>query len=148
MKRTKKTKRKVGKGFKIFASTLNIFSLLLIGMIIYLNILNIKLLGIVIGIILVIDLITCFLLLKSKKKKTGLLISTILILLYSFISYYLYKTTDFLSNLNIDYKTYNYSVVVLKDSKYENSRSYFYKSSFGCLKECQNINCHEYQRSI
>ena len=147
MKRTKKTKRKVGKGFKIFASTLNIFSLLLIGMIIYLNILNIKLLGIVIGIILVIDLITCFLLLKSKKKKTGLLISTILILLYSFISYYLYKTTDFLSNLNIDYKTYNYSVVVLKDSKYENLKDitnkelgYYKEDNDQTTKSLEKIN--------
>ena len=119
MKRTTIKKRKVGKGFKIFATILNIFSLLLIGMIIYLNVLNAKLLTLVTGVILIIDLFTCFLLLKSKKKKIGLLISTILILLYSFISYYLYKTTDFLSSLNLDYKTYNYSVVVLKESEYD-----------------------------
>ena len=119
MKRTTIKKRKVGKGFKIFATILNIFSLLLIGMIIYLNVLNAKLLTLVTGVILIIDLFTCFLLLKSKKKKIGLLISTILILLYSFISYYLYKTTDFLSSLNLDYKTYNYSVVALKESEYD-----------------------------
>lgn len=147
MKRTKKTKRKVGKGFKIFATMLNIFSLLLIGMIIYLNILNIKLLGIVAGIILIIDLFTCFLLLKSKKKKIGLLISSILIIMYSFISYYLYKTTDFLSNLNLDYKTYNYSIVVLNDSKYEKLKDitneelgYYKEENEQTIKSLEKIN--------
>lgn len=115
----RRKKRKVGKGFKIFAVMLTIFSLLLIGMLIYLNVLSNILLAVTIGVILLIDIACCFLLLKSKKKKTGLVISTLLMIIYSLLSYYLYKTTDFLSNLNFNYKTYNYSVVVLKDSEYE-----------------------------
>ena len=115
----KRKKRKVGKGFKFFAIMLTLFSLMLIGMLVYINVLSNLLLGIAIGVILLIDGLVCFLLLKSRKKKIGLFISTILMIIYSLLGYYLYKTTDFLSNLNFDYKTYNYSVVVLKDSEYE-----------------------------
>jgi len=115
----KRKKRKVGKGFKIFALILTIISLLLIGMIIYLGVLSNLLLCIVIGVITLIDIICCFLLLKSKKKKIGLLFSSILIIAYSIICFYIYRTTDFLSSLDSNYKTYNYSVVVLKSSSYK-----------------------------
>ena len=94
MKRTKKTKRKVGKGFKLFAIILNIFSLLLIGMIIYLNILNWIYLLLVIGIIFLLDGVSLLMMFRGKKK-SGLTISTILILLFSILSFYIIKTTDF-----------------------------------------------------
>ena len=115
----KRKKRKVGKGFKFFALLLTIISLLLIILIIQLGILNNILLSIIIGVIILINILCYFLLLKSKKKKIGLALSSILIIIYSVISFYLYRTTDFLSNLDSNYKTYNYSVVVLNQTNYK-----------------------------
>lgn len=114
-----KKKRKVGKGFKVFALILSVLSLLLLGMIIYLNVLSNILLGVVTFVILLINGVCCYWLLKSPKKKKGLIISGILIVLYSIFTFYIYKTTDFLNNLSANYKTYNYSVVVLKSSDYD-----------------------------
>lgn len=112
-----KRKRKVGIGFKIFSLILILISLLLIFLVVHLGILNTTLLIAVISILVLINILCIFLLLKSKKKKLGLFISTILIIIYSFISFYIYRTTYFLSNLDSNYKTYNYSIVVLKSSE-------------------------------
>lgn len=112
-------KRKVGKGFKIFAFVLVLTSLLLLSKIIYINVLSNLLLTILIGVFLIIDVLCVWLLLRSRCKKVGLLISGILIVVFSFLTFYLNKTTYVFENLNLDYKTYNYSVVVLKDSEYK-----------------------------
>ena len=40
-------------------------------------------------------------------------------IVFSLLDFYLGKTTGLLNNLNLNYKTYNYSVVVLKDSSYK-----------------------------
>ena len=115
----KKKKKKKPLLYKIITCLLLIVSLFLIGSIICLNVLNSVLLILVIGIILIISGFNILLMLKSKKKKTGFGISVLLILIFGLLSFYINKTTGLLSNLNLTYKTYNYSVVVLKDSSYE-----------------------------
>ena len=115
----KKRKVKVGLGFKIFFVTLVIVSLLLLFEILFLNVLNFLLLSVVVLGILFINIISFFLLIKSRKKKFGMIFSSLFIILFSFGVFYLDKTTDFFSNINIDYTTYNYSVVVMNDSDYE-----------------------------
>ena len=64
----KRKRRKVGKGFKIFALILTLMSLFLIALIIYLGVLSNLLLGIVISIIVLIGIGCNFLLLKTKNK--------------------------------------------------------------------------------
>ena len=111
-----KKKKQTNIIFKITSILLLAFSLLLVGSIAYLNILNIFYLLLVTGVILLLDGVCLLLMNKSKKKKTGMLLSGIFILLFGLLSFYVNKTTGLLSDLNLDYKTYNYSVVVLKDS--------------------------------
>ena len=113
-----KKKRKVGKGFKFFAILTVLTSILLLGKIIYINILSNLLLIILIAVFLLIDFSCIFLLLRSRHKKIGLLISSIFIIIFSILTFYLNKTTSIFDNLNLDYKTYNYSIVVLNDSKF------------------------------
>ena len=111
-------KKKVPFIYKLISIVLGIISILLILSIIKLNVLNIPLLLLVISIILIFVYIGIFLLLKSKIKKTGFSISLILILVFSIITFYISKTTGLLNNLNLSYKTYNYSVIVLKSNNY------------------------------
>lgn len=118
-KQKTKKKKKLPFIYKLFSSLLGLITLLFVGSIIYLNVLNFLLLVIALVVISFISIFTILLMTKSKKKKTGLCISVILILIYSFLSFYILKTTDFLNKLNLNYKTYNYSVVVLKTSPYK-----------------------------
>lgn len=114
-----RAKKKLPFIYKLFAILLAIVTIILVGSILYLNVLNLLFLIVVLGVIFLISTFIILLITKSRKKKLGLFVSIILILIYSFISYYILKTTDFLNNLNLNYKTYNYSVVVLKTSPYE-----------------------------
>lgn len=114
-KKTKKPK----KIYKIFSGILILISTILIVSLIYFNILPILYQFIVIAIIVVIDLILLLLMLKSRKKKFGAFLSVIVTLIMSLLSFYILKTAGLLNNLNLNYKTYNYSVVVLKDSNYD-----------------------------
>ena len=143
----KKKKKKVGKGFKAFALFTFLSSIILLGKIIYINILSNLLLGLVAGVILIIDIICFFLLLKSKHKKIGLIISTLFIIIFSLLTFYLSKTTSVFESLSLDYKTYNYSVVVLKDSDYENIKDiknkklgYYDEESEETTKSLNKIN--------
>lgn len=118
-KKTNKKRKKIPFIYKIFACILSLITLILIGSIIYLNILSLPLLILLIIFILIFSSISILLMLKSRKKKTGFGITLILIILFSILIFYINKTTGLLTNLNLNYKTYNYSVVVLKDSSYK-----------------------------
>lgn len=118
MAKIDKKKKKLPFLYRLFAIILLIMSLMLIGSIIYLNILNVSLLLLVVIVILGISLLSILLLLKSKIKKIGLGLSVVLILLFGILIFYINKTSDFLNDLGLDYKTYNYSVVVKNDSDY------------------------------
>ena len=115
---SRKKKKKVPLGFRIVAGILLLVSLLFLVSILYLNVLSLMYLMIVILVVLLIDGI-CTLMMFKGKRKIGLGLSSIFILIFGLLSFYIIKTTDFLSDMNLDYKTYNYSVIVLKDSSYE-----------------------------
>ncbi len=88
------------------------------------SVLPMKYLLIVLGIYLLVVLGSVAILLipkiKIKLKIVVEILSTIIIIFVSFISFYLYKTMDFMGNIKAkDYQIENYYVVVLKDSKYE-----------------------------
>lgn len=111
-------KKKVGIIYKLFSILLLLVTFVFIGAMIYLNILSLGFLILLIVVLLGVVLFLVMLMLKSRKKRLGLLISFIMMLFLGLLSFYVLKTTDFLSDLNLDYKTYNYSVVVLKNSDY------------------------------
>ena len=81
---------------------------------------------------------------KGKKKKIGSFLSIIVILIFSLLDFYLAKTTGLMSNLNLNYKTYNYSVIVLKSSHYKKLKDItgkelgYYDDSSDITKEALN----------
>lgn len=114
-----KKKKRLHPFFKIVLSILLILSIFLSYSIIHLNILTTKYLLLILSIIILLFSTCTFLTIKNKNKIIGFSLSTILILIFSILNFYLNKTNDFLGSLDIDYKTYNYSVVVLKNSNYK-----------------------------
>ena len=115
----KKGKKKTKLIYKILSAILLIVSIILVLSLIYINVLPLLYLGIMAGIIFIIDLIVIILMTKSKKRVTASLISLILSIIMGLISFYILRTTGLLNSLNLNYKTYNYSVVVLKDGYYD-----------------------------
>lgn len=115
----KNTKKKPKKIYKILSLVLIIISIILIVSLIYFNILPITYQFAVIAIIVVMDLVLLLLMLKTKKRGLGAFLSFIIMIIMLLISFFILKTAGLLNNLNLNYKTYNYSVVVLKDSNYD-----------------------------
>ena len=115
---TKKKKRNQNKKNNFITNLLLVASLILLLSILYIDILPIKYLlyiGIFIGIL---DLILIFIKKKSKRKLLPSIIPFLLSIIMLVVSFYILKTDGLLNNLNLNYKTYNYKVVVLKDSNY------------------------------
>ncbi len=117
-KKTKKAK-KTKIIYKFLAVVLSILSILFLASIGYLNVLSTTYLFLLIAGVILLDGISLFFLLKGKHKSIGVGLSIILILVLSILSFNIIKTTDLLNSLNLNYKTYNYSVIVLKDSDYQ-----------------------------
>lgn len=82
-----------------------------------LNVLDLVRLLIVFGISIVLCLICKFMM--YKKKKIGYLLSVLFSILFGFLIVNVNRTVAFLNNLDLEYKTYNYSVIVLKSSNYK-----------------------------
>ncbi len=119
MAKKRKINNKPKKIYKVFSGLLILISIILIASLTYFNILPLLYQLIVIAIIVVIDLIDLILMLKSRKKKFGAFLSIIATIIMTIISFYVLKTAGLLNSLNLNYKTYNYSVVVLKNSNYK-----------------------------
>lgn len=115
----RKKKKRLHPFFKIVLSILLILSIFLSYSIIHLNVLTTKYLVLILGVIILLFGTCTFLTVKRKNKVIGFSLSTVLIITFSVLNFYLNKTNDFLGSLDIDYKTYNYSVVVLKTSNYK-----------------------------
>ena len=115
----KRKKKKKKKSFlqKFFSYSVLVLSLILIVSILILNVLDFIHLLLVIGIIFIIYFIV-FITIK-KKKWLGYFLAIIFSTIFLFLTINVNKTVSFLSGLNLDYKTYHYSVVVLKTSEYK-----------------------------
>ena len=105
--------------YKLLSTILIIISIILISSIITINIFNISLLLLVIIFILSIDLISIFLTFKYKARNLCLSIPMLLIIIFSIITFYISKTNILLNNLDLNYKTYNYSILVSNNSNYK-----------------------------
>lgn len=108
----------------ILAIILVLSSLMLSGLVIYANIFPIKYLApAIIILIIMVGIIVFKLLSKKTRKKTKnflYILSILLSVIFFIASFFVAKTKILLNSSNIDYKTHNYSVIVLNDSKYSN----------------------------
>ena len=99
-------------------------SLILSGLVIYANIFPIKYLAPALFILAIVDLVIVFKLLskktKNKIKKVFYIVSILLSIIFLVASFFVAKTKILLNSSNIDYKTHNYSIIVLNDSDYAN----------------------------
>ena len=116
---SRKERKKTSKIYKLFTIILLASSIILVLSLAYINVLPIMYLGIATGIILIIDLIIIISMRKGKKKVLSYILSLFLTIIMLVGSFYTLKTTGLINNLNLNYKTYNYSVIVLKKSKYK-----------------------------
>lgn len=119
----KNRKKQNNKFFSFMGIVLIITSLILLGLLLYLNILPSLYLILISTVVLFFDLILGFFLLHGRVKRTlklkTLLISIILILVYVLGSFYLFKTMNFLSIITgSSNKIINYLVVVNSNSNY------------------------------
>ena len=117
--RDKKKKKRIPFIYKIVSLILLIVTLFFIGNLVFLNVLSDFYLMLVIFVVLLIDSILFLMLYRTKRKKIGCFLSMLCIFVFSLFDFYLGKTTGLLSNLNLNYKTYNYSVLVLKEENYK-----------------------------
>ena len=111
-KRGRKSKKN-----RIITKLLIIISVIFIISVVYVDILPIDYLLYVIGGVILLDLV--LILLNRKNKKRTKIITLIITLLMGLFSFYTLKTNGLINNLNLNYKTYNYSVIVLNTSKYK-----------------------------
>ena len=117
MAKRQKKRRKKSILQKFFSYSILILSIILIVSILILNVLDFLHLILVIGIIFVIYFIV-FITIR-KKKWLGYFLSIVFSVIFLFLTINVNKTVSFLNGLNLDYKTYHYSVVVLKTSEYK-----------------------------
>lgn len=123
-KEIKNTKEKKMNFNMIFIIILVLSSLILSGLVIYANIFPIKYLAPTLFILVIIVLLIVLKLLskktKSKTRKLFYILAILLSVIFLIASFFVAKTKILLNSSNIDYKTHNYSIVVLKDSDYAN----------------------------
>lgn len=145
--RSKKSKNKF---YRIISALLIIVSIIFSGILIYLDLIPNKYILALIIAIAVFDLINVALLnisnVKMKVKKILVISSMLAVLVMSVGIFNLYRTISVLAgNGDGDYKIENYSVVVLKDSKYDtiedikNKRVGYYKNSIGADESLKTL---------
>lgn len=113
----RKKKKKSSFFQKFFSFIIVILSLFLIGSIIFLNVLDFIHLWFVMILVGIFDMIFLFML--KRRKIFGYLLNIIYISLLCFLCFNIGKTVSFLKDLDLNYKTYNYSVIVLKDKDFK-----------------------------
>ena len=120
--RKNKDKKKIN-GYKIVGILLLISSLILFGIVLYINILPMKYLLALGGILLFVNLVLDFFLFRKRVKKKPKRVCTVFALLFSIIfligSFFIFKTFGVLDDMSQDYKTYTYHVLVKSDSNAE-----------------------------
>ena len=122
-KKDKVKNKKKGIVFKIISILQIVCSIVLFGFVFIIDVLPMKYLLLLLLALAILDIIFFLILFKSRLKK-GIkkffsVISVLLSIVFVVGSFYLYKTYGVISGMiDTDYATYNYSVMVLKDSDY------------------------------
>lgn len=104
---------------KFFSVIFCFISILLVYGLFSLEVLPAKYITLVIGIIIFINILFYFLLRHTKKNIIIKIIMFLLSIGFIYGIYSLFNTKEILDDMNIDYKTHNYVVIVNKDSKYQ-----------------------------
>ena len=149
MSKKKKTKRKIS-FFKILALILLLASIFISYILYKVNILPNKYYYAIVGALSFINLVFCSILMRRKSKKGTRIFVSILTMLVlgviGFASYYILNTLGFLSKIkSVNYKLENYSVIVLKNSKYNKINDIdsldvgYYSNSNGALDANKKI---------
>lgn len=123
-KKKKKINKKNSKMqfFRYLALALILVSVICIGLIYFINVLPMEYFLVCLALFAIIDISMCYLLLGRgwKKRMIGTFLSIILIIIFTLGIVYELNTIGFLKKIgNKNYKTQNYSVVVLNSSKYK-----------------------------
>lgn len=122
-KNNKVKNKKKGIVFKIISILQIVCSVVLFGFVFIIDVLPMKYLLFLLLVLAILDFLFFLILFKSRLKK-GIkkffsVISILLSIVFVVGSFYLYKTYGVISGMiDTDYETYNYSVMVLKDSDY------------------------------
>ena len=122
-KKDKVKNKKKGIVFKIISILQIVCSIVLFGFVFIIDVLPIKYLLLLLLLLAILDILFFLILFKSRLKKFikkfFSVISVLLSIAFVVGSFYLYKTYGVISGMiDTDYETYNYSVMVLKDSNY------------------------------
>ena len=108
--------------YRFIGILLLLSSILLAGVIVYVNILPIKYLLYLGGGLFLINLILGFFLFRKKVKKKPKRVASVFAILFTIVfalgSFYVYKTFGVLDNMSKNTRIYTYHVMVLDDSKY------------------------------
>ena len=122
-KKDKVKNKKKGIVFKIISILQIVCSIVLFGFVFIIDVLPMKYLLLLLLLLAILDILFFLILFKSRLKKFikkfFSVISVLLSIVFIVGSFYLYKTYGVISGMiDTDYETYNYSVMVLKDSNY------------------------------
>ncbi len=123
----KKPKKNNNKKINIIAFIFNgiflITSILLAYLVINLDVLPTKYLVLVLGVISILNIVSITLnILKkipNKIKIVNMVVCSILSILFGILSFHVHNTDEFLADMDIDYKTMNYVIVVLRSTEYD-----------------------------
>lgn len=120
MKKIKNKNKKKNLISTILIGILLFVSIFLMGIITIMNFIPFKYLLLVFLLLGIIDFALVWCIKKGKKivRIITMIISLIILIVLLFISFNILKTNSILGNMNLNYKTHNYSVLVLKDSGY------------------------------
>ena len=120
MKKIKNKNKKKNLISTILIGILLFVSIFLMGIITIMNFIPFKYLLLVFLLLGIIDFALVWCIKKGKKivRIITMIISLIISIVLLFISFNILKTNSILGSMNLNYKTHNYSVLVLKDSGY------------------------------
>lgn len=120
----KRKDKKKGNGlYRLFGILLLISSLVLLGVVLYIDILPMKYLLALGGALLLVNFILGFFLfrknVKKKPKRVCAVFAVLFTILFGVGSFFIFKTFGVIDDMSQEYKTYTYHVLVKNDSSYQ-----------------------------
>jgi len=120
----KRKDKKKGNGlYRLFGFLLLISSLVLLGVVLYIDILPMKYLLALEGVLLLVNFILGFFLfrknVKKKPKRVCAVFAVLFTILFGVGSFFIFKTFGVIDDMSQEYKTYTYHVLVKNDSSYQ-----------------------------
>ena len=120
----KRKDKKKGNGlYRLFGFLLLVSSLVLLGVVLYIDILPMKYLLVLGGVLLLVNFILGFFLFRKNVKKKPKMVCAVFAVLFTILfgvgSFFIFKTFGVIDDMSQEYKTYTYHVLVKNDSSYQ-----------------------------